>query len=90
VSLNRAVAVAEVHGPEAALEVIANLERDERMSNHHRLDAARGHFLEMAGDDVAARAAFSRAARRTTSIPERRYLEGRAARVGARMTSHPG
>jgi len=81
VALNRAVAVAEVHGPAAALDVIARLEGDERISTHHRLDAARGHFLEMAGDRPAARDAFRRAARRTTSIPEQGYLEGRAARL---------
>ena len=81
VTLNRAVAVAEVHGPQAALEVIARLDGDERINAHHRLEAARGHFLEMAGHRDAAREAFRRAARRTTSIPEQRYLEGRAARL---------
>jgi len=81
VTLNRAVAVAEVHGPQAALEVIARLDSDERINTHHRLEAARGHFLEMAGQRDAAREAFRRAARRTTSIPEQRYLEGRAARL---------
>ena len=81
VTLNRAVAVAEVHGPQAALEVIARLDGDERINTHHRLEAARGHFLEMAGHRDAAREAFRRAARRTTSIPEQRYLEGRAARL---------
>jgi predicted RNA polymerase sigma factor len=81
VALNRAVAVAEVHGPRAALEVIAQLDGDERINTHHRLDAARGHFLEMAGEHAGAREAFRRAARRTTSLPEQRYLEGRAARI---------
>jgi predicted RNA polymerase sigma factor len=80
VALNRSVAVAEVHGPRAALEIVARLDGDERINTHHRLDAARGHFLEMGGEHEAAREAFRRAARRTTSIPERRYLEGRAAR----------
>jgi hypothetical protein len=35
----------------------------------------------MAGDDGAARAGYRAAARRTTSLPERRYLEARAARL---------
>jgi hypothetical protein len=35
----------------------------------------------MAGDHVAARACYQAAARRTTSLPERRYLESRAARL---------
>jgi hypothetical protein len=33
----------------------------------------------MAGDEVGARTAYERAARLTTSIPERRYLEARMA-----------
>jgi predicted RNA polymerase sigma factor len=51
------------------------------MARHHRIDAVRAHLLEMAGDLDAARAAYRLAARRTTSVPERRYLEGRAARL---------
>jgi hypothetical protein len=41
----------------------------------------RAHLLEMAGDPAAARAWYLTAARLTTSLPERRYLEGRAARL---------
>jgi len=48
---------------------------------HHRVDAVRAHLLEMAGDVGAARASYRRAARHTTSLPEQRYLEGRAARL---------
>jgi predicted RNA polymerase sigma factor len=47
----------------------------------HRLDAVRGHLLELAGEPAAAREAYLRAARRTTSLPERRYLDLRAARL---------
>jgi RNA polymerase sigma factor (sigma-70 family) len=43
--------------------------------------AVRAHLLEMADDHVAARASYGIAARRTTSFPERRYLETRAARL---------
>jgi RNA polymerase sigma factor (sigma-70 family) len=79
VTLNHAVAVAMVHGPEAALEHLSALDDDARVATHHRLDAVRAHLLEMAGDRTAARARYLTAARRTTSLPERRYLEGRAA-----------
>jgi predicted RNA polymerase sigma factor len=81
VTLNRAVAVAMVDGPEAGLDLLRALDSDERMAGHHRLEAVRAHLLEMAGDPVAARASFREAARRTTSTPERRYLESRAARL---------
>jgi RNA polymerase sigma factor (sigma-70 family) len=81
VTLNRAVAVAMVRGPEAALELLDTLEADARMTGHYRLAAVRAHLLEMAGDRDAALPVYRIAARRTTSIPERRYLESRAARL---------
>ncbi|HEY9476640.1 MAG TPA: DUF6596 domain-containing protein, partial [Mycobacteriales bacterium] len=81
VTLNRAVAVAMVHGPQAGLDLIATLDTDDRMSDHHRLDAVRAHLLEMAGDRAAARFHYRRAARRTTSLPEQRHLEARADRL---------
>ena len=81
VTLNHAVAVAMVHGPRAGLELLATLDADERVAGHHRLDAVRAHLLEMAGDDAAARDGYRAAARRTTSLPEQRYLEARAARL---------
>ena len=84
VSLNRAVAVAMVAGPDAGLDLLATLESDRRLADHHRLHATRAHLLEMAGDSPGAVASYREAARRTTSIPERRYLLARAARLGVR------
>jgi RNA polymerase sigma factor (sigma-70 family) len=84
VTLNHAVAVAMVRGPRAGLDLLETLDADDRMAGHHRLDAVRAHLLEMAGDLAAARACYLVAARRTTSLPERRYLEARAARVSLR------
>jgi predicted RNA polymerase sigma factor len=81
VTLNQAIAVAMVDGPQAGLDLLATLDADERMAGHHRLAAVRAHLLEMAGDHAAARAGYQLAARRTTSLPERRYLEERAARL---------
>jgi RNA polymerase sigma factor (sigma-70 family) len=81
VTLNHAVAVAMVDGPRAGLDLLATLDDDDRVAGHHRLDAVRAHLLEMAGDHAAARAGYLTAARRTTSLPERRYLEARAARL---------
>jgi RNA polymerase sigma factor (sigma-70 family) len=78
VTLNRAVAAAMVHGPRAGLDLLAALGEDERLAGHHRLDAVRAHLLEMAGDHEAARESYLIAARRTTSIPEQRYLQARA------------
>jgi len=81
VTLNRAVAVAMVLGPRAGLDLLGSLDADDRLASHHRLDAVRAHLLEMDGDHAAARVAYRTAARRTTSLPERRYLEERAARL---------
>jgi RNA polymerase sigma factor (sigma-70 family) len=81
VTLNHAVAAAMVDGPATALRMLDALDDDERIARHHRLEAVRGHLLEMAGDRDAARTAFRLAARLTTSRPERRYLEERAARL---------
>lgn len=81
VTLNHAVAVAMVSGPEAGLELLAPLDDDDRMAQHHRLAAVRGHLQELAGDLEAAHASYLDAARRTTSLPEQRYLESRAARL---------
>jgi RNA polymerase sigma factor (sigma-70 family) len=81
VTLNHAVALAMVRGPQAGLELLRRLDDNDRVSNHHRLDAVRAHLLEMAGDRAAARASYRSAARRTTSLPEQRYLEARAAQL---------
>ena len=83
VTLNRVVALAMVLGPRAALDVLSSLDTDEQLAGHHRIDAVRAHLLDMAGDRSAARAAYQQAARKTTSVPEQRYLLARAARVRA-------
>ncbi len=80
-ALNRAVAVAMVHGPDAGLEILATLAPDNRMARHHRLLATRAHLRELAGDTGAAAADYLDAARRATSLPERRYLALQAARL---------
>jgi RNA polymerase sigma factor (sigma-70 family) len=81
VTLSRAVAVAHVHGPRAGLALLGTLDTDDRMAHNHRLEAVRGHLLEQAGDTVAARSCYLRAAKMTASVPEQRYLELRAARL---------
>ena len=81
VTLNRAVAVAMVDGPRAGLAVLGTLDADDRMAHTHRLEAVRGHLLELAGDPDAARESYRRAARMTASVPEQRYLAMRAARL---------
>jgi RNA polymerase sigma factor (sigma-70 family) len=80
-TLNRAVALAMVDGPDAGLKLLASVEEDPRLTNHHRLLSVRAHLLELTGDESGARDAFLAASKRTTSAPERRFLEARAARL---------
>ena len=85
VALNHAIAAAMVHGPSKGLELLRGLDSDARMDGHHRLDAVRGHLLEMAGDHQAAIKHYRAAASRTTSEPERNYLITQAARLSERQ-----
>lgn len=77
VALNRAVAVAMVHGPRAGLAELGSLEVG------HRVHAVRAHLLELAGEREAAGAAYREAARLSRSIPEQRYLALRAATLAS-------
>ena len=80
VALNRTVAVAMVRGPAAALAELNDIAADPALSGHHRVDAVRAHLLDELGDQDAAREYYLRAAQRTRSLPERRYLLARATR----------
>ncbi|MBN9241045.1 MAG: RNA polymerase subunit sigma-24 [Micrococcales bacterium 70-64] len=77
VALNRAVAVAMVHGPRAGLAELGSLEVG------HRVHAVRAHLLELAGEREAAATAYREAARLSRSIPEQRYLALRAATLAS-------
>lgn len=75
VRLNRAVAVAETHGPQAALDLVQGL--DSALPESHRLAAVRAEMLLRLGHVAAARAAFDVALTRCTNEVEQRYLAGR-------------
>jgi predicted RNA polymerase sigma factor len=81
VSLSHAIATAMVAGPKAGLELLAPLRNDERLRGTHRLDTARAHLLERAGELSAAEKLYRSAASKTTSVPERNYLLLKAARL---------
>lgn len=81
VSLNRAVAVAMVEGPQRALPLIDALERDGQLDTYHLLHSTRADLLRRAGllDDAAA--AYTRALSIVTNDSERRFLERRLREV---------
>ncbi|WP_163509524.1 RNA polymerase sigma factor [Fodinicola acaciae] len=81
VRLNHAVAMAMSRGAEAGIELLDRLELDQRLTDDHRLYAARAHLAEMTGDHARARELYEVAARRTTSLAHQRHLRSRAARL---------
>jgi RNA polymerase sigma factor (sigma-70 family) len=81
VELNYAVAVAMVKGPHEALRLLENLEADDRLRDHYRIHAVRGHLLEMAGQPGPAAESYRAAVARTASTPEKNYLLLKLARL---------
>ena len=81
VSLNRAVAVAMVEGPEAALELIDAVAAGGDLDEYHLLHAARADLLRRAGLPAAAAASYARALELATNESERRFLERRLKEV---------
>ncbi|MBF9130295.1 sigma-70 family RNA polymerase sigma factor [Plantactinospora sp. S1510] len=77
VALNRAVAVAEVHGPAVALAALADLD----LPGYHRLPATRAELLVRLGRDAAARAAYDQAMALATNETERAFLHTRRAEL---------
>ena len=73
VALNRAVAVAEVHGPALALAAIEHL----NLPGYHLLPATRADFLARLGRIDEARAAYDEAIGLSTNDTERDFLQGR-------------
>ncbi|HEY3005086.1 MAG TPA: DUF6596 domain-containing protein [Kribbellaceae bacterium] len=78
VTLSRAVALANVHGPRAGLALLGTLAENDAATRTHRFEAVRAHLLELAGDHRQARDSYLRAASSTASLPEQRYLQLRA------------
>lgn len=80
VSLNRAVAVAMVSGPAAALEVVERLLAGD-LENYHLLHAVRADFLRRLGSKAEAARSYRRALSLVTNDSERRFLERRLSEV---------
>jgi RNA polymerase sigma-70 factor (ECF subfamily) len=81
-ALNRAVALAAVEGPAAALEWMGPLASDKRMLGYQPYWAVRGHLLAEAGREAEAREALTVAIGLSTDEAVRRYLEGRREGLG--------
>ena len=82
VTLNRAVAVAMVHGPRAGLALLGTLDADDRMATRTASTSCGGTSSSSRGTGRARARRYLQAARMTASVPEQRYLALRAARLG--------
>jgi RNA polymerase sigma-70 factor, ECF subfamily len=80
VRLNRAVAVAEMSGPQAGLAVLNGLEAV--LDQHHRYHAVRADFERRNGDHATARAAYSRALELCGNDTERSFLSRQLRELG--------
>ena len=72
VALNRAIAIGEVEGPEAALRELDAITPD--LDSYHLMHAARGTLLRRLGQRDAAKAAYERAAHLAVTEADRRFL----------------
>jgi RNA polymerase sigma-70 factor (ECF subfamily) len=81
VTLNRAVAVAMVEGPQSALALIESLAAAGDLDNYHLLHAARADMLRRAGASAEAARSYTRALELVTNGSERRFLDRRLREV---------
>jgi RNA polymerase sigma factor (sigma-70 family) len=74
IALNRAVAVAHVHGAQAGLDAIAAIKNADRLDSHYLLHAVVGELQWRLNDHRAAAESFRRALKLAQVGPEQLYL----------------
>jgi RNA polymerase sigma-70 factor (ECF subfamily) len=89
VALNRAVAVAQVHGPAEVLGAVDDLAAGGALGAYAPLYATRADLLRRLGREDEAAADYALAARLTDNPAERAFLEGRAGGPPAPGASPP-
>jgi RNA polymerase sigma-70 factor (ECF subfamily) len=77
VELNRAVAVAMAHGPEAGLLILATVDVARALDGYHLYHAAQADLLRRLGRAPEAAVCYQRALELATNAPERAFLDGR-------------
>lgn len=75
VGLNRAVAVAQVHGPQAGLDAIAQIPQLDRLDSQYLLPAVAGELHRRLGNTTAAAEQFRQALQLARTTPERSLLQ---------------
>jgi RNA polymerase sigma factor (sigma-70 family) len=81
VTLNLAVAVAMVDGPQAGLQSLTGVQ--DTLGSHYRFHSVRAHLLELNGNLNDAVHEFRVAAARATNVREQNYLVTKASRLGS-------
>jgi RNA polymerase sigma-70 factor (ECF subfamily) len=76
-AMNRAVAVARVHGPQAGLEALDNIKQRSVLEGNHLYHAMRGTFTFELGQRTAAATHFRKAAKLAMLPAERDFLARR-------------
>jgi RNA polymerase sigma-70 factor, ECF subfamily len=80
IALNRAIAVAELDGPEVALTAVDRLE--DKLAGYHPYHATRADLLRRLGHSLKARAAYDKAIELSGNIAETAYLTRRRDQLG--------
>jgi RNA polymerase sigma-70 factor (ECF subfamily) len=80
VALNRAIAVAELDGPEVALAAVDRVE--EKLADYHAYHAARADLLRRMGRSQESRAAYDKAIELAGNTAETAYLTRRRDQLG--------
>jgi RNA polymerase sigma-70 factor (ECF subfamily) len=83
VALNRAVAIGELHGPQAALDIVDDLE----LEHYHRFHAVRADLLRRLDREAEAAEAYELALQRAANRSERDFLHAQLEAV--RRGGHP-
>jgi RNA polymerase sigma-70 factor (ECF subfamily) len=83
VELNRAVAIAQVHGPRAALEAVARIPQRTLLEKHYLLYAVQGEMHWRLGDHRAAAENYRRALQLAEVGPEQDHLARMLERTGS-------
>jgi predicted RNA polymerase sigma factor len=87
IAINRALAVAELHGPKAALEALEKIAADARIAEYQPWWAARADLLARTGANDEARHAYGIAIGLERDPAVRRFLQRRQSTITARELS---
>src|SRR5262249_40078856 len=77
--LNRAIVVAQIDGPQAAIRALGEGGRYPALRHYHLFDATLGEFYRRAGDLARARQHFEAARQKTNSLLDREIIDRRLA-----------